>query len=263
MATSLICVGGQLTFKRMKLAFKRGFVLFMSKFLGGLVVCILWLTLFGERGVFGISILALACVLTNQNNSLFIGQMTDYGDEKDLASAAVTALISTTMTTIIAMAMLGLTELNTNSLIDIFIPITSGFTLANLDESVSDFFGKTQYYMLPFMGFVLGSSINLMNIFKGGISEIILGLTTIVTGIIFMLPADRKISKRPGYAAIAMATTECNAVATPNIIASFDKTLAPHLEITTTQIAASVVLTAILIPILTEWWIKRKKPKAN
>lgn len=142
-ATSLICVGGQLTFKRMRLSFKRGFVLFMSKFLGGPMVCILWLTLFGERGVFGISILALACVLTNQNNSLFIGQMTDYGDEEDLASAAVTALISAPMTTIIAMAMLGLTELNTNSLIDIFIPITAGFILANLDESVSDFFGKT------------------------------------------------------------------------------------------------------------------------
>ena len=69
--------------------------------------------------------------------------MTDYGDEEDLASAAVTALISAPMTTIIAMAMLGLTELNTNSLIDIFIPITAGFILANLDESVSDFFGKT------------------------------------------------------------------------------------------------------------------------
>ncbi len=160
MATSLVFVGGQLTFKRMKLAFKRGVVLFMSKFIGGLIICFISLSMFGIEGAFGISILALACALTNQNNSLFIGQITDYGDGEDLASAAVTALISTPMTTIIALAMLGLTELNTNSLIDIFIPITAGFILANLDENVSDFFGKTQYYMLPFMGFALGSSIN-------------------------------------------------------------------------------------------------------
>lgn len=182
--------------------------------------------------------------------------MTDYGNEEDLASAAVTALISTPMTTIIAMAMLGLTELNTNSLIDIFIPITAGFILANLDESVCDFFGKTQYYMLPFMGFALGSSINLMNIFKRGISGIILGLITIVTGIIFMLPDDRKISKRPGYAAIALATTARNAVASPMIIANLDSKWVPYVEVATTQVAAPAVITAIVVPVLASWWLR-------
>ncbi len=108
------------------------------------------------------------------------------------------------------------------------------------------------------MGFALGSSINLMNIFKGAISGIILGLITILIESLFMIPADKAISNRPGYAVIAMCTTAGNAMLAPKIISQIDPSWVPFVDKATTQVAASIVITAILAPIITDWYVKNR-----
>ena len=65
---------------------------------------------------------------------------------------------------------------------------------------------------------------------------------------------DRKISKRPGYAGWAVATTAGNAVAVPAVVGLADKSLEAYVPQATAQVAASVVITAILVPIVTNWW---------
>ena len=59
--------------------------------------------------------------------------------------------------------------------------------------------------LIPFIGITLGGSINLMNIFKGGISGIVLGLIVVFIGGPFIVLCDRVIGKRPGYAGWAVA----------------------------------------------------------
>ncbi len=65
---------------------------------------------------------------------------------------------------------------------------------------------------------------------------------------------DRKISKRPGYAGWAVATTAGNAVAVPAVVGLADKSLEAYVPQATAQVAASVVITAIIVPIVTNWW---------
>ena len=54
-----------------------------------------------------------------------------------------------------------------------------------------------------------------------------------------------------------MATTAGNAVSVPAAIAVVDPSLAAVAETATVQVAASVVVSCILAPLMTSWWAKK------
>ncbi|MDR1773669.1 MAG: 2-keto-3-deoxygluconate permease, partial [Clostridioides sp.] len=94
-------------------------------------------------------------------------------------------------------------------------------------------------------------------IFQGGFSGIILGLICVFIGGPFIVACDKFIGKRPGYAGWAVATAAGNSIATPAAVALVDPKWEPYVASATTQIAAAVVVTAILVPIITAWWAKK------
>lgn len=95
-----------------------------------------------------------------------------------------------------------------------------------------------------------------MNIVKGGVSGVLLGLITVFIGGAFIVFCDRFISKRPGYAGWAVATTAGNAVAVPAAVALADAALEAVAATATVQVAASVVISCILAPVITNFKIK-------
>ena len=60
----------------------------------------------------------------------------------------------------------------------------------------------------------------------------------------------------------AVGTTAGNAVATPAALAAVDKSLAPIEAASTVQIAAAIIVTAILCPILVSYLNKREIGKS-
>lgn len=55
----------------------------------------------------------------------------------------------------------------------------------------------------------------------------------------------------------AVATTAGNAVAVPAAVGIIDPAWAPYVGGATTQVAAAVVVTAILAPLMTNYWAKK------
>lgn len=85
---------------------------------------------------------------------------------------------------------------------------------------------------------------------------ILLGLSVIlITGTACFI-ADR-LTGGTGVAGIAASTTAGNAAAVPAVIAASNPEYAAVAPSATVMVAASVVVTAILVPILTAWWAKR------
>ena len=73
-------------------------------------------------------------------------------------------------------------------------------------------------------------------------------------------PDNREMSAKAFYRQLregAVATTAGNAVAVPAVIAATDTSWAAYADIATSQVAASAILTAILVPIITSWWAKK------
>ena len=230
MGIQLVCLGTTLRFNEIGSVFKRGGVLLISKFVAGAVIGIVVGKVFGTNGFLGLSALAIICAVTNSNGSVYLSLMQSYGDEVDCGAMALLSLNDGPFFTLVAMGASGLANIPILSILAAITPIIVGMILGNLDKSFSDFLAPA------------------------GPSGVLLGfMTTFISGA-FIVLCDRKISKRPSYAGWAVATTAGNAVAVPAVVGLADKSLEAYVPQATAQVAASVVITAILVPIVTNWW---------
>lgn len=257
LGVQLVCLGTQLHFKSMGKVVKRGGILLVSKFLIGAFIGIVIGKLFGTAGFIGITTLALISSITNSNGSLYMSLMANFGDETDVAAMSVLTINDGPFLTLVALGASGLADIPLISLVAVIVPLLFGMILGNLDEQIKEFFAPGIGLLIPFVGITLGGSINLLNIVKGGASGIVLGLIAVFVGGPFIVFCDRVIGKRPGYAGWAVATAAGNSIATPAAVALVDPSWAPFVGDATTQIAAAVVVTAILVPIITGWWAKK------
>lgn len=255
---TLVAVGSQLTIKRLKLAFSRGMVLFLSKFITSLVLGFLFISLFGNKGIFQISSLAFIAAISNQNNSIFIGLIEDYGDKFDRASAAITAIISVPIFTFLTLSILGVAKITPDSIVDLALPLVVGVFLGNIDKGFCKFLGQSQKYILPFLGFSIGAGIDLSTIIRGGFGGFILSILTVLSGFFLSLPADIFINKRPGWAGLSIYTAAGNAIIVPALVADLDPRWQGVKELAQAQLGTVVILSTILVPIVVAIWNKKR-----
>lgn len=257
MGIQLFCLGTTLQLKDMPKVFKRGGILLISKFLIGAMIGIIIGKVFGFDGILGLTTLAIISAITNSNGSVYLALMKTYGDKTDCAAMALLALNDGPLFTLVALGASGLANVPFMALLATVIPIIVGMIIGNLDNEMRIFLEPAGNILIPFVGLTLGAGINLTNVLKGGIPGVILGLLTVFVGGCFIVFSDRIIGRRPGYAGWAVATTAGNAVAVPAAVGLIDPSWAPYVSEATTQVAASVVVTAILAPIMTNWWVKK------
>lgn len=257
MGIQLFCLGTTLQLKDMPKVLKRGGILLIAKFIIGAAIGIGIGKIFGFGGVLGLSALAVISAVTNSNGSVYLALMKSYGDTTDCAAMALLALNDGPFFTLIALGASGLANIPVKALIATVIPILVGMILGNLDKSLRDFLAPAGDILIPFVGLTLGAGINLTNVIKGGPQGVVLGLITLLVGGGFIVFCDKVIGKRPGYAGWAVATTAGNAIAVPAAVALIDPAWAPYVDIATSQVAAATVVTAILVPIVTDWWAKK------
>ena len=141
-------------------------------------------------------------------------------------------------------------------MVSVIAPIAVGALLGNLDNDLREFFGKHEPIIVPFMAFTLGQNINLNSVVTAGPSGVALGVfVVVVTGCVCIL-ADRLLGGS-GVAGAAASSTAGNAAAVPAAIALADVTYRGVAQLATVQVAASVIVTAVLTPVLTSWMYKR------
>lgn len=257
MGIQLFCLGTTLQLRDTPKVVKRGGILLISKFIIGAAIGIAVGKMFGFAGVCGLTTLAIISAVTNSNGSVYLALMKTYGDTTDCAAMALLALNDGPLFTLIALGASGLANVPFMALVATVIPIIVGMIIGNLDKEMQTFLEPAGNILIPFVGLTLGAGINLSNVVKGGVPGIILGLITVFVGGCFIVFCDKIIGRRPGYAGWAVATTAGNAVAVPAAVGLIDPAWAPYVGEATTQVAASVVVTAILVPLMTNWWAKK------
>jgi 2-keto-3-deoxygluconate permease len=156
----------------------------------------------------------------------------------------------------------GLANIPWLTMLSVIAPIFAGAILGNLDAELREFFTRHEPLIVPFMAFTLGQGINLKSVFTAGTPGIILGVAVfVVTGFVCIL-ADRLLGGT-GIAGAAASSTAGNAAGTPQAIALADHSYAAIAPAATIQVAASVIVTAVLTPMLTAWAFKRAQKRAG
>ena len=257
-AAFLLCMGAGINFRSAPKALKKGVAVTATKFLIGALLGIAVARFLGTQGLFGLSSLAIIGAVTNSNGGLYAALTGEFGDETDVGAIAILSVNDGPFLTMVALGVAGLATMPILPLVGVILPLLVGVVLGNLDEELRKFLLTGGVVLIPFFAFSLGAGLNFGTIIEAGLPGIFLGVITTFFGGIFNILADRAVGGT-GIAGAAASSTAGNAVATPAAIALVDPSIIPLVPAATSQIAAAVVTTIILTPILTQLVAKRFK----
>jgi len=260
----ILCSGATINVKQAGVPIYRGIILTVLKFIIGLGLGVGLNLAFGPAGIWGLTPLVIIAAITNSNGALYTALASEFGEPNDVGAIAILSFNDGPFLTMVALGTTGLAQIPLMAFVACIIPLAVGIILGNLDEDIRTLLASGMPILMPFCGFTLGAGMSLTNIVHAGFSGILLGLVCIFfSGVVtFYIYNWIRREKTPMGAAIA--TTAGNAVATPAALAAADPSLAAIVPLATAQIAASVVITAILCPLLTTYYsmkIKKEKEK--
>ncbi len=251
----LFTVGTKMTIRTAPRMLKRGFGIMAAKVGVATLIAVSVGKFFGGD-LFGLSTLALLVAMSDTNGGMFMALTSVMGDKEDSGTYVPQSIETGPFLTMLILVGAGLAIIPWLTMVSVIAPIFAGAVLGNLDEDLRDFFGSHEAIIVPFMAFTLGQTINLSAVVTAGLPGVALGVMVIViTGTVCIL-ADRLLGGS-GIAGAAASSTAGNSAAVPKAVAMADPSFAAIAPIATIQVAASVIVTAVLTPILTSFVYKR------
>jgi len=266
MALQIFCIGAQIHLKSIASVLRRGGILLLARVLAGFLVALLF-RLFAKSGLIaGISVLAAVAAVSNTNGSIFIATTSLLKKDESAAAAPLLALSNGPFLTLLILGMSGVTAFSWLPLLALVLPMLLGILLGNLSRKAAAFLAPGVALTLPFIGFALGAGIDLRQLWIGGASGILLAAAALIIGGGIAWAMDRVLNRDDGAAGVAASATGANAIAVPAAIALANPVWQAEAGAAAAQISASVILCAVLVPLLSEWVAAhhhRKQQKAE
>ena len=256
-----VCVGANLSISGAGRALKVGAVVTLTKLLASIAIGLIASHFFNDN-LLGLSAVAIISGMSNSNGGMFTVLTKMYGDEADQGAIAVVSLNDGPFFTLIALGAAGMADIPLMSLVAALVPLVLGIILGNIDPKMKKLLNDAEPMILMFLAVALGSTMSFSQIIEGGLGGIVLGLMTLVIGGIVTVFFDR-ITGGTGIAGPAISTVAGNAVATPLAVAAADPSIYDAAVIATPQVAAAMIITAILCPFFTSYvnkHFRRKDP---
>jgi len=214
----------------------------------------------GLEGILGVSILALLVCMDNSNGGLWLAFTGRYGRKQDRGAYMASAVNDGPFFTLLFLGVAGLADIPFTLLLAAVIPLLLGVIIGNLDARWTEVMRPLPNMIIPFFAFALGTGINLGNVVTGGLAGLVVGVVVVLfTGTLTYLGYRFLLRRgKESGLGIAASTTAGNAIATPAIVALADPSFAPFVEVATAQVAAAVLVTAVLAPMVAAWVLKRE-----
>lgn len=263
LAFFMFCTGAQINVRQVGTPLAKGAALTASKVALGALLGVLVSKLCGPAGIMGIVPLAVVASLTNSNSGLFAALAGEFGDSSDVGALSILSVNDGPFFTMLAFGMTGLAEIPLVMLLGAVLPIIAGCIVGNLDTELRDWLAPAVDITIPFFAFPLGAALNLNQFVTAGAPGILLGVAnTLITGLAGYFAMKLIRSKTPQVGA-AVGTSAGNSAATPAAIAAADPTIGAVAAVATVQVAAAVIVTAILCPLLVTFLDRYERRKAQ
>lgn len=255
LAVFYVCMGASIDLKSAPYVLKKGGALFAVKIGMGILFGLTLGRLLGEApissGMFaGLSTLAVVAAMNDTNGGLYMALMGQYGKPADVGAYSVMSLESGPFLTMVTLGVAGLSAFPWQTLVGSLLPLVLGMALGNLDREMRDFLGRATPVLIPFFAFALGAGLDLSKVWQAGLLGLGMGIAVVVLTGIPLFFADRATGGN-GVAGVAAASTAGNAAAVPAIVAAANPIYEPAAQQATILVAACVVVTAVLVPLLT------------
>lgn len=261
LAVFYVCMGSTISIKSTPYLLKKGGALFAVKIGAAILMGIVFGRLLGEQpvssGMFaGLSTLAIVAAMNDTNGGLYMALMGQYGRSEDVGAYTIMSLESGPFLTMVTLGVAGLSAFPWPTLVGSILPLALGMLLGNLDREMRDFLSRAVPVMIPFFALALGASLDLHKVWQAGLLGIGLGFAVVIVTGIPLYFADR-LTGGTGVAGVAAANTAGNAAAVPALIAAANPVYENAARSATLLVAACVVVTSIVTPLLTAAVAKR------
>ena len=256
----LFFLGASIGIKSTPKAIKKGAVIIITKIALSVILGLTVAFVFHDSFL-GLSSLAIISAISVANNALYSGIVAEYGDDSDKGAVGITSLSVGPTVTMIALSSAGLASISIWPIIGSILPLILGLLLGALSPSLKKILSAGVTPSIIVVGFALGCGMSLQQLFQGGLSGILLGLVTVLVVGVITVFAD-KITGGSGIAGASISSTAASGVANPGALAAVDPAFALIAPIATAQVAASVIITAFLTPMLTSFVAKQNEKKA-
>lgn len=138
------------------------------------------------------------------------------------------------------------------------IPYGVGVLLGRIDPDIPAFTRNGTTIMLPFLGYCLGSGIDL-NIAATSIgSGVVLFILFLILSYVPLLFTEIKILKQRGYVSIAVSTVAGLSMTVPGLMLEADALYGPYVETAVAQLAVAVILSSITTPFIIQKFSPRR-----
>lgn len=254
--------GMGINFKTIGKLLKHHGVLLLVKFILCVVLGLLYVTFFGQSGIFGISALAFIVALCSINPALYISLTQDFGDEIDVAAFGLIGLFGIPAAPMFIYAISGQGAIDWMPIFSTILPLILGVVLGNLDKDFPKLFAPAIGVLLPILGWNIGQGMNLIE----GLQSGVYGLLLVVVFYFFMSPVyltDKKLLKTDGIAGLSMTAVAGVSASFPAIIAQANPDLAPYVIGATAQIVTAAIVTAVLTPIIVRKVYNKEHPAVS
>ena len=255
----LFCSGAQIQVKQAGLPLVKGVLLTVVELGVGIAIGLAVHAIFGPAGFWGLSPLALIAGISNSNGGLYASLAGQFGDSSDSGALSILSINDGPFFTLVALGASGIASISWTLIVAAVLPIVVGCILGNLDDDIREFLAPGEKLVIPFFSFPLGAGLSVQNLFVAGLPGVALGvISCLSTGLAGYFVMKLIGSKNPQCGA-AIGNTAGNAAAVPIAVAAADPALAIYEQSATIQVAAAVIVTAILCPLLVTLLDKHEK----
>lgn len=243
------CSGIGIDVKKLGKLMKRHGVIIVTKIVITIAVSLIFMGLFGQQGIFGISALAFTVALSSMNPALYISIVTDFGDDIDKAAFGLVGMLGIPALPMFIYAVAGQGEISWVPIISTIIPLILGIVLGNLDKDFVGLFDKAIVVLLPLLGWKIGQGMNLIEGLQSGVSGILLAVLFYVF-MSLLVVLDKNGFKNDGIPALSMNSVAGVSASFPIIVAQATPGLAPYVVDATAQVLTASIITVVITPIL-------------
>ena len=210
----------------------------------------------------GLSTLAVMVAMSDTNGGMFLALTSVMGSKDDAGTYVAQSIETGPFLTMLIFVGAGLAVIPWLTMVSVIAPIVVGAILGNLDDDLRQFFGSHEPIIVPFMAFTLGQTINLASVVTAGIPGVLLGRDRARRDRLRVHPgrsaARRK--RRGRRRRVEHRREFCGRSPGGGPGRPF---VCRRGAAATVQVAASVIVTAILTPLLTSWWFRRVSDRSE
>jgi 2-keto-3-deoxygluconate permease len=253
----VFAAGTSLDLKQIGPLLRRHLPMLVFKLVISTIYILVFYWLFGLDGVFGINLLAFACVVYSLNPAVALAIHSSYGDKQFGAVYGIMGLIGMPFAPLILLSVLtadgGAAGIDWQPIISIFVPLVVGIVLGNVDKDFREFFVPMIGRLLPFLGWNLGAAMNIQSAIASGLPGLLMAVIFMVL-LLPLIPFDRFINKQnAGVDGAAIWNVAGMSVANPvSIATALPAVFADQATSATAIVMMVCIITSIISPIVAQ-----------